>query len=491
MSGRKFRDDNKPARIFVLLLAILTSALLIACQTTPQWAQYDGDSGQVYPEENWQKNDTPGRLGWSSKKLAEARAYSEAIGSAAVMIVDDGIVAAAWGDVTRKFKCHSMRKSLLSALIGIHVDRGNIELARTLADIDIDDDEPALTLAEKQATVGDLIKARSGIYHSALGENQMMRDMRPARHSHVPGTFWYYNNWDFNALGTIFKQETQTSIFTEFYRRLAKPLQMEDFKVGDCRYETSDDVGKPFLSRHNCYNFRMSARDLARFGLLFLREGRWRDQQIISKQWVRESTASYSQRGIDSGYGYMWWTGVNGGLFQNVVIKKHSYYASGMGGHKIIVLPYRKLVIVHRVNTDGPGKQAQPYQIGRLLWHILDAAGETGIGPVPTIEAATGVRLNQSDMRKLFSANNKWICPNTGIFPGGESLVITCSPDGTLTFSTGENGRYSGNWWISGDKFYFKILGMKGYFHIILEGDGIKFFASTGTLFGRFDVVDH
>lgn len=187
----------------------------------------------------------------------------------------------------------------------------------------------------------------------------------------------------------------------------------------------------------------------------------------------------------------MWWTGVNGGLFQNVVIKKHSYYASGMGGHKIIVLPYRKLVIVHRVNTDGPGKQAQPYQIGRLLWHILDAAGETGIGPVPTIEAATGVRLNQSDMRKLFSANNKWICPNTGIFPGGESLVITCSPDGTLTFSTGENGRYSGNWWISGDKFYFKILGMKGYFHIIQEGDGIKFFDPFGTLFGNFNVVDN
>lgn len=94
-------------------------------------------------------------------------------------------------------------------------------------------------------------------------------------------------------------------------------------------------------------------------------------------------------------------------------------------------------------------------------------------------------------MRKLFSANNKWICPNTGIFPGGESLVITCSPDGTLTFSTGENGRYSGNWWISGDKFYFKILGMKGYFHIIQEGDGIKFFDPFGTLFGNFNVVDN
>jgi CubicO group peptidase (beta-lactamase class C family) len=264
---------------------------------------------------------------------------------------------------------------------------------------------------------------------------------------------------------------------------------MEDFKVSDCRYVSSADVGKPFLSQHNYYNFRMSARDLARFGLLFLREGRWQEKQIIPVDWVRESTASYSRRGIDGGYGYMWWTGVKGGLFQNVVVKKHSYYASGWGGQKIIVLPYRKLVIVHRGNTDWPGKQAAPYQIGRLLWHILDAAGETDIGPVPTIEAATGVRLNEDDLNKLLAANTKWIGPNTGIFPGGESLVFSCSQDGTLLFSAGANAKFSGKWWISGDKFYFRILGMKGYFHIIQEGESIKLFESTGTLFGKFNIV--
>jgi len=491
MAVRKIHNANIPDRNYVLLIALFVFALLTACQTTPQWAPYDSDSGKVYPEMNWQKVQLPDRLGWSSEKLAGARAYSEKIGSAAVMIVDDGVVVAAWGDVTRKFKCHSMRKSLLSALIGIHVAAGNIDLAQTMEDLGIDDYEPALTLAEKQATVGDLIKARSGIYHAALGENQMMRDMRPARHSHAPGTFWYYNNWDFNALGSIFEQETKTTIFAEFDRRFAKLLQMEDFKISDCRYVSSDDVGKPFLSQHNYYNFRMSARDLARFGLLFLRDGRWQNRQIISADWVRESTASYSQRGIDGGYGYMWWTGVKGGLFQNVVLKRHSYYASGWGGQKIIVLPYRKLVIVHRGNTDGPGKQASPYQIGRLLWHILDAAGESGIGPVPTMEAATGVRLNEDDMSKLFAADNQWAGPNTGILPGGERLVINCSKDGTLTFSTGATSQFTGKWWISGDKFYFKILGVKGYFHMIQEGESIKLFDSNGTLFGKFNFVDN
>lgn len=491
MHSKKSLYEIHPAKMAVILVAVCLSALLTACQTTPEWIPYQSITGIVYPEEHWQKAKNVEQLGWSSEKIAKARAYSETIGSAAVMIVDDGVVVAAWGDVTRKFKCHSMRKSLLSALIGVHVDKGNIDLSKTMKELGIDDFEPSLTLEEKQATVGDLIKARSGIYHEALGENRMMREMRPARHSHAPGTFWYYNNWDFNALGTIFEQETKTTIFAEFDRRFARPLQMEDFKTSDCRYITSADVGKPFLSQHDYYNFRMSTRDLARFGLLFLREGRWQERQIISEDWVRESTASYSLRGIDGGYGYMWWTGVNGGLFQNVVVKKHSYYASGWGGQKIIVLPYRKLVIVHRSNTDWSGKQILPHQIGRLLWHILDAAGETGIGDVPTIDAAKGVRLNEDDMKRMLLAKKKLIASNTGLFPGGESLVFNCQQNGNLTFSAGANSPFSGKWWISGDRLYFKILGMKGYFNIIQDSESMKFFGPTGTLFGKFEVVNN
>ena len=65
------------------------------------------------------------------------------------MIVDDGVVVDAWGDITRKFECHSMRKSLLSALIGIHVEEGRINLSKTMEGLGIDDNEPTLTETEK------------------------------------------------------------------------------------------------------------------------------------------------------------------------------------------------------------------------------------------------------------------------------------------------------------------------------------------------------
>jgi hypothetical protein len=53
----------------------------------------------------------------------------------------------------------------------------------------------------------------------------------------------------------------------------------------------------------------------------------------------------------------------------------------------------------------------------------------------------------------------------------------------------GRNIKFTGNWWIGGDRFYFKIFGMKAYFHIVKEGRTIKLFDPGGTLFGRFDVL--
>jgi len=464
-------------RITVVLLGLL---VLVACAPKVDWAPPDGASEGAYPGETWQKATTPEDLGWSSEKLAAARAHSERIGSAAVMIVDDGIVVDAWGDTTRKFACHSMRKSLLSALMGIHVDEGHIDLSKTLEELGIDDTEPALTAVEKQATVADLIQARSGIYHVALGEAASMKENRPELHSHAPGTFWYYNNWDFNALGTIFEQETGTRIFEEFDRRIARNMQMEDFQVSDGCYETGPD------SIHPVYSFRMSTRDLARFGLLFLRDGRWRDQQIIPADWVRESTATHSEIGPDSGYGYMWWTGVGGGLFPNVRVKEHSFFASGYRGQRVIVLPYRNLVIVHRVDTDSSSADVGNREIGSLLWLILDAAGETEIGDAPVVEAAEGTQVTADNLHEI------WGESTISHFDGSEGQYITSyAPDGTMTFTARKSDELvdTGKWWAEGDRVCRQWRemdgGEKACYYVVLDGTTLQQFDLDGILLGK------
>jgi len=319
-----------------------------------------------YPGKEWARAESPAALGWSAEGLQKARDYAETIDTAAVLVVDDGVVVAEWGETTRKFRCHSIRKSFLSALYGIHVAEGRIQLSRTLAELGIDDND-ALTETEKQATVAELLQARSGVYHPALYETPAMKAQRPARGSHAPGAFWYYNNWDFNALGTIFEQETGKKIFEEFERRLAGPLEMQDFEAADGEYFRGPD------SVHPAYPFRMTARDLARFGLLYLRQGRWKGEQIVPVAWVEESTRAYSDAGPSGGYGYLWWVAVEGRHFPGVQLPAGAYSARGHRGHFILVIPSEKLVIVHRVNTDERGPQVSSEEFGRLVGLILEA----------------------------------------------------------------------------------------------------------------------
>ena len=284
----------------------------------------------------------PETAGWSAEKLDEVAAYAEEVGSAAVLVLQDGQAVFSWGDIAKKYQCHSMRKPFMSALYGIYVERGMLDLDATLADLEIDDIPPKLTPEEQEATVRHLLQSRSGVYHEAAAEAESMVEARPERGSHAPGTFFYYNNWDFNALGTIFSQETGRNIFEAFKEDIADPIGMEDLVLSDCQF-----VSEPDKSRHSAYMFRLSTRDLARFGQLYAQQGEWNGQQVVPVDWIRESTMSYSNEDPEvDGYGYLWKipapnTGFDG-----------AFYHTGLGVHLLLVWPDEDIVLVHRVDTD-------------------------------------------------------------------------------------------------------------------------------------------
>lgn len=332
---KRVRLMNRNYTSFLNLFFIL---LLASC-TTSSYTE-STCSKEIYPGQTWLMYAAPEEAGFSCEKLAQAEQYSNEVGSAGVMVIYNGAVVAQWGNIDKRYMCHSIRKSFLSALYGIGVAEGNIDLDKTMEDLGIDD-EPPLSELEKQACVRDLLKARSGVYHPAAYETKSMKKARPKRGSHAPGTFYYYNNWDFNVLGAIFDRQTGSTIFKEFKTRIAEPLGMQDFRLQDCYYHLEKQH-----SVYPAYPFRMSARDMARFGLLFLREGKWKGKQIITKEWVKESTTQYSTRNNIYGYAYLWWN-INSEPFKEL----GTYTASGYGGHCITVVPGANLVFVHRVNT--------------------------------------------------------------------------------------------------------------------------------------------
>lgn len=351
---------------FVYQLASLFLAVSLVVGCTPG----EEDDQPYFPGEEWEEISNLEEAGWSEEKLDSAQAFTEDLETAAVVIVHDGKIVRKWGETDRKFKSHSIRKSLLSALYGIHEEEGNIDLSATLEDLGIDDNDPPLSEEEKQATVEMLLKARSGVYHPALYETEAMAEARPERHSHEPGTYWYYNNWDFNALLTIFEQETDTKIFEEFDCAIGEPIGMQSFDP-----ETDGEYFEGDESIHPAYPFEITAMDLARFGLLYEREGEWDGEQIIPASWIEESTNSYSDAGDSGGYGYLWWVAVDGQHFSDLEqeVPEGLYTARGHRGHVLAVVPDMDLVLVHRVDTFTDDDEVSYSKVGELLMKVIDA----------------------------------------------------------------------------------------------------------------------
>jgi CubicO group peptidase (beta-lactamase class C family) len=339
-----------------LLLVALLASLLLGRFAAAQ---------DRFPAAEWE-HVPPAQAGWSEPLLADVQDWSKQIHSTAFMVVHRGAVVAEWGDTAKRTELASVRKSLLSALIGIAVAERKISLDSTLAQLGIDDNAPSLSDAEKQATVRMLLEARSGVYHAALYETPAMAKQRPARGSHEPGTFWYYNNWDFNALGTIYEQATGTGIYDALDRLIAKPIGMQDYRPEDGVYFPGA------ASIHRAYPLRMSARDLARFGLLYLNKGAWAGKQIVPADWVRESTRPYSEQPSSGlGYGYLWWTAppTPGPGW----IPEGTFIAWGAGGQHAFVIPAYDLVVVNRVDRDQNLPEPKVSEVKQLLSLTLKA----------------------------------------------------------------------------------------------------------------------
>ncbi|MBW7967144.1 serine hydrolase [Bradyrhizobium sp. BR 10261] len=311
----------------------------------------------------------PIQVVWAASAYVAAPATSELVAEyvrankpTAIIAVQADQTIANWGEIHRRVNLRSIRKSLLSALYGIAISEHKINLTQTLEQLGIDDVSPHLTAIEKKATVRDLLMARSGIFHAAAYETGDMRRKRPALGSHGPGSFWYYNNWDFNALGTIYRVATGEDIFQSFSQRIAKPIGMENFSANDGRYV------REASSIHPAYVFNMSARDLSLFGLLFLDGGRWHKLQIIPSAWVNESTTSYSRTDRDDrGYGYLWWTLPPEDWGPN------AFMASGYGGQFLIVAPSKRLIAAQTVDLQDNPRGVRAAEFLKLIEKVAAA----------------------------------------------------------------------------------------------------------------------
>jgi len=422
-------------------------------------------------------------LAFDPERLDRARAYAARMQSTAVVIQQHGETVAAWGEPTRPTDIASGRKSLLSALIGIAVATGRMRLGDTLATLGIDEAAAPLSDAEKRATVADLLTSRSGVYRPVDLEPPAVAAARPARGSHPPGTFWYYNNWDFNALGTIYEQATGTSVFEAFERLIARPVGMQAFRAAGCAY------GQTKVSQHRHYGFRVSPRDLARFGELYRRGGAWDGRQVVPADWVAASVKPHARLHSPifsgRGYGYMWWQGFENDFVPLVTLPAGSFYALGFGGQYLVVMPACGLVVVHTSDLQQQ-RYIDDFRIGRLLWLILAAAGIDGIGPDTGFATAPGERLAGAALRTALAGRALRFAEAA---PDGP-YVMHLAADGTATLAKGPRRQLAlaGTWWIEGNRLcrgWDKDRPRFGSWPVLIDGATVGLYEANDTMFLR------
>jgi tetratricopeptide (TPR) repeat protein len=195
-------------------------------------------------------------------------------------------------------------------------------------------------------------------------------------------------------------------VFEAFDEHFGRPLQMEDWRVSDGYYHYERDK-----SQYPAYPFRMSARDAARFGLLYARHGLWGSERILSEHWVRRSSALYSIDGdretATLGYGFYWW------IFLDPRFESYgAYTALGVGNQAIAVFPKLDMVIVNRANTyEGEG--TPPPALMDLMAMVIEA--RTGVEDpdpdlVPLVEQPDP-RLTREATSELEGFVGEWDVP--------------------------------------------------------------------------------
>jgi CubicO group peptidase (beta-lactamase class C family) len=328
-------------------------------------------SPPVFPGAEWERVPDPRTVGWSPAGLQAVNDKLATMSSTGFMAIVGGRVLMQYGNVDTVSYLASVRKSILSMLYGIYIERGRIDLGKTLAQMDMDDLQ-GLSARERQATTRHLIMARSGIYHPASNAGDDLASA-PPRGSQAPGTYFLYNNWDFNAAGAAFEKQTGVDIYDALEQDLAKPLGMRDFVRA--RHRKSGDTT---ASRYQAYHINLSTRDMARIGYLMLREGNWYGRQLVPRDWVRESTRALTPVGEMNptprrdgpwGYGYLWW--VWDGK-DNTGPYKGAYTGLGAVGQHITVMPALDLVVVHKT-VPRPGKSVSHTQYREVLDLLLNA----------------------------------------------------------------------------------------------------------------------
>jgi CubicO group peptidase (beta-lactamase class C family) len=267
-------------------------------------------------------------------------------GGPAGMIIKNGYLVAEWGDTERVDMTFSVTKSYLSTTAGLALDAGLIadvhdEVGRYVWDGTFASEHNARItwhhlLNQSSEWAGTLFDKPDWADRPPRGSTP---EQAKQRELHEPGTHFKYNDVRVNVLAYSLLQVWRRPLPAVLKERIMDPIGASPtwrWYGYDTSWVEVDGLRMQSVSGggHRGGGMFISTRDQARFGYLFLRDGRWEDEQLISAEWIRMARVPSEAK---FNYGYMWWLN-NDAIFSAV----------GFGGNFIVVDTEHDMVIVTR-----------------------------------------------------------------------------------------------------------------------------------------------
>lgn len=354
----------------------------------------------VYPDADWVV-EAPENHGLSADGLQAMATVAEQFGSSCLVVIHDGVMVGEWywdgfARDTKVANVFSVTKSVTSTLVGIAQEGASLQI-----------EQPAASQIPRWAgtpservTVRNLISNDSGRFWSF--ESDYVTGLMPALDQTAytiglsqqfdPGTVWEYNNAAIQALEEVMSRSTGQDLGAYAQAQLFD-------KIGATARMTSDPAGNTLTYQ----GVTSSCADLARFGYLALREGKWKDEQVVPKQWIQDATQPSTE--LNSAYGYMWWLNREGHVVQPSFPGRIEYdgklvpeaseqlfFAVGAFGQLVIVDPKDEYVIVRLQNVTD---------LNAALATSPDPVGMTQLRAIVTAleDAKVGKKKNKKDKK--------------------------------------------------------------------------------------------
>jgi len=292
---------------------------------------------------------------------------------------------AEWGDTRRVDQTFSVAKSFLSVVAGIAWDRGEIDDVDDHVRASVDDggfesDQNREIrwrhlLQQTSEWEGTLFGKPDAVDRNrAVGKVDDALDKSETRSLRTPGTFWEYNDVRINRLALSLLRAIGRPLPRVLAENVMRPIGATDTWEWHGYYNSMVDVDGTAMRSvsgggHWGGGLWISARDLARVGLLYLNDGNWDGEQLVSDAWVEASTEPCD---VYENYGYLWWLNTNRRLWPSA--PESAYAALGHGQNTVWIDPEHDVVVVLRwlnYTEDGDGTDAQREQ-DRFYAALLD-----------------------------------------------------------------------------------------------------------------------